>query len=99
MKLLATINRRVALRTKSVSPYCHVQFVNADDQTHPRSDVFREKGETAPFEMPMLLFGIDLSGMARRFQAASEAFLTGEVEDMSGAFDEDATKEEVKRRP
>jgi len=97
MKLLATVNRRVAARERSVSPFCQVSFINADDRTSPTSHAFLEKGEVARFEMPILLFGIDLSGMARRFHEQSTAMLKGEA---PGADPDAATiNEELKRRP
>jgi hypothetical protein len=61
MNLLAAINRKVAAKTVTVSPPCHVSYVNGDDTTGPTSRTFTEPGESVPFEMPMLLFGIDLT--------------------------------------
>jgi hypothetical protein len=74
MNLLAAINRKVAARTDTVSPHCHVSYINGDDTTGPTSRTFTEPGESVPFEMPMLLFGIDLTDMMRAFHAQSEAF-------------------------
>lgn len=100
MKLLATANRRVAQRTKSVSPYCQVQFINSDARTSPTSCTFLDGGETVPFEMPQVLLGIDLSGMSRRFHDQLGAFFRGEVDDIKGAYlDSDAMSRELKRRP
>jgi hypothetical protein len=100
MKLLPTVNRRIALSTKSVSPYCHVQYINVDDRTQPTSQAFTEKGETVPFEMPILLFGIDLSGWVRRFSEQSDAFHRGEIEEFGNdVVDANAMNEEQKRRP
>ena len=100
MKLLATINRGVAQRTKSVSPYCHVQFINSDDRTSPMSHAFLDRGETVPFEMPVVRFGIDLSDMTRRFHDQLGAFFRGEVDDIKGAYlDSDAMSKEIRRRP
>lgn len=67
MKLLATVNRRVAKVESSVSPHCHVAFINADDTSAPTSQVFVERGESVPFSMPMVVFGIDVSYMMERF--------------------------------
>lgn len=67
MKLLATVNRRVAEVESSVSPHCHVAFINADDKNGPTSQVFVERGESVPFSMPMVVFGIDVSYMMERF--------------------------------
>lgn len=73
MKLLASINRRVAAKDKTVSPACHVAFVPAE---HPKpgvsdnrfgatSQTFADRGESAPVVMPTLLAGIDLTPMMR----------------------------------
>lgn len=100
MKLLATVNRRVAQRTKSVSQYCHVQFINSDDRTSPTSHTFLDKSETIPFELPEVLLGIDPTGMSRRFHDELGAFFRGEVDDIKGAYlDSDAMNRELKRRP
>ena len=99
MKLLATVNRRVAQRTRGVSQYCHVQFMNADDRTSPTSRTFLDRGETIPFELPSVLLGIDPSGMSRRFHDQLDAFFRGEVDDIKGAYlDSDAMSRELKRR-
>ena len=37
MKLLAVINREVAAKDKTVSPFCQVAFRNADAQFGPNS--------------------------------------------------------------
>jgi hypothetical protein len=53
--------------------------------------------------MPILLFGVDLSGMMRRFQRQSEeVFRTKEAQSMKGLDDDHdvaAINEELKRRP
>jgi hypothetical protein len=67
MKLLAAVNRRVASHEPSVSPHCHVSFINADDRFGPQSETFVEPGKSMPFHMPMLVFGIDLSFMFEQF--------------------------------
>jgi hypothetical protein len=77
MKLLAAVNRRVAAKEKTVSPFCQVSFLNADEKTSPTSRTFVKKGEVVPFEMPVLLFGIDLSGVTRRFLNVFAAVKTG----------------------
>jgi hypothetical protein len=66
MKLLATVNRRVAARDQRVSPFCHVSFIPAKGESGATSHVFSERGESVAFAMPLLLFGIDLTGMAQR---------------------------------
>jgi len=101
MRLLATVNRRVAAsgKTNTVSPFCQVSFINADERTSPVSHVFVEQGEEVPFEMPILLFGIDLSGMTRRFHERADTFFqTKDPQDMSD-LDAAAINEELKRRP
>jgi hypothetical protein len=40
MNLLAAINRKVAKKTSTVSPHCHVSYVNGDDSTSPTSRTF-----------------------------------------------------------
>jgi hypothetical protein len=73
MKLLASINRRVAAKETTVSPACHVAFVPAkrpaagtsDNRFGPMSHSFTERGESAPTVMPTLLFGIDTTLMMR----------------------------------
>jgi hypothetical protein len=62
MKLLAAVNRRVAKKSSTVSPYCHVSFINADDRYGPpRSEAFLEHGEVAPVDMPEVVMGFDLT--------------------------------------
>jgi hypothetical protein len=97
MRLLATVNRRAAAREPTVSPFCHVAFVNADERTSPMSQNFLEHGEGVPFAMPVLIFGIDLFGLSQRFHEQSQAFFRGED---SGELDLDAAEinEELKRR-
>ena len=97
MKLLATVNRRVAAKDRKVSPFCQVSFINADERTSPTSHTFLERGEEVSFEMPMVLFGIDLSGMARRFHEQAQGMFRGE--EPPGDEDTDAINEELKRRP
>ena len=73
MKLLATINRRVAAKEPTVSPFCQVIYLNADDRTKPDAQAFLAKDETVPFAMPYLLFGIDLDVLARNALARFKA--------------------------
>jgi hypothetical protein len=61
LKLLATVNRRVAKVASDVSPHCHVSFMNADDQYGPAYAAFTGRGESVPFGMPIVTSGIDLS--------------------------------------
>jgi hypothetical protein len=85
MKLLASINRRVAAKMKTVSPACHVAFVPAkspapstsDSRFGPQSKTFTERGESAPAVMPVLLFGIDTTPMMRHVQDMMAAVKAG----------------------
>jgi hypothetical protein len=81
-----------------VSPFCHVAFINSDERTSPTSHAFVERGETIPVDMPVLLFGIDLTGLTRRFLEYTEAHRRGEE---PGDLDDDAAaiNEDLKRRP
>jgi hypothetical protein len=97
LKLLATINRRVAAVEASVSPHCHVSFINGDDRSHPMSHVFVEKGEEVPFEMPSILFGIDLSIMAKRTMASFERMREGKTAETD--IDPDEINRSLRRRP
>ncbi|MFN2490815.1 MAG: hypothetical protein ABR529_14000 [Actinomycetota bacterium] len=99
MKLLATVNRRVAAKARTVSPHCHVSYVNADERTSPTSHVFTERGETVPFEMPMLLFGVDLTDFTRHFFEQSERFFDSDGATPMEELDVDAINEGLKRKP
>jgi hypothetical protein len=68
-KFLAAANRRVAAKNNTVSPFCHVSFLNSDDRYSADAQAFVESGEHVPFAMPTLLFGIDLDGLAREFHS------------------------------
>jgi hypothetical protein len=61
MKLLASANRRAAKADpkKRVSPFCHVSFVGENEA--PTSTIFTVRGESVPFTLPMIAWGIDLS--------------------------------------
>lgn len=77
MKLLATINRRVAADDASVSPFAQVNFVSGPEPRRGRDNqsmTFAERGESAPFEMPFLLLGLDLTEMTSDFIRQFEAF-------------------------
>lgn len=90
MKLLAIVNRRVASSDPTVSPFCKVSFINADDKNSPASHAFVEHGETIPFEMPLLLGGIDLT------------YLTDQIQRMrsgEGSLDTDVINQHLQRRP
>ena len=93
MKLLSIVNRRVAARANSVSPFCQVRFINATSQYSQTARAFVERGETVPFEMPFLLGGIDMTVMTNRLM---DAVKTGEL--LSQASISDVTNEQIKRR-
>ena len=98
MKLLAVINRRVAAKDKTVSPFCHVSFINSNDRFKPISHSFTERGESVPFEMPFLLSGIDMTDWMREFMHNSQAFFKGEISVLPEIDNKKAT-EQIKRRP
>lgn len=98
MKLLAVINRRVAAKDKRVSPFCNVSFINAGDRFGPVSHSFTERGESVPFEMPMLLTGIDVTDFMRDFMRNSKALFNGEISVLP-EMDNDRANEQLKRRP
>jgi hypothetical protein len=92
MKLLAVINRRVAAKDRTVSPFCHVSFINSDDRFKPISHSFTERGESVPFEMPFLLAGIDMTDWMREFMNNSQAFFKGEISAMPEIDNEKANE-------
>jgi hypothetical protein len=96
MKLLASVNRRVAAKVRTVSPWCQVSFIPTSGEG-PTSHVFVERGETVPFDMPVvLLFGIDLTDMTARFMEDAKALRAGQE---AASIDTDAINEGLKRRP
>lgn len=99
MKLMALVNRGIAGTERTVSPYCHVAFIpDPSFKFGPESNAFTEPGETAPLEFPMLLFGIDLTGMMTRFMHHSQEFFAGRIAQLPES-DPDEINEELKRRP
>jgi hypothetical protein len=75
MKLLATVNRRVAAADSSVSPHCHVSFINADDRFGPMSQDYAEHGTPLELRHRVVLAGVDLSFFeqcAQNFQAGRD---------------------------
>jgi hypothetical protein len=90
LNLLATINRRVAEVNSSVSPHCHVAFINADDRYGPESHVFAH-GQPVPMTMPILLFGIDLTFMMEHARLR--------VDGGAEAPDTDEMNRHLQRRP
>ena len=98
MKLLATANRQVAAKEKTVSPYCHVSFINADDRMEPQAHVFTKQGETVPFSMPILLGGIDLSSLVTQMFPGLTDPTVPKMQ--PGAMDDaDEINRQLRRRP
>jgi hypothetical protein len=97
MNLLAGINRQVAAKENSVSPFCNVSFIPSGDRFQPTSRSFTEPGETVPFAMPLILAGLDTTSMTTEFMRSSEAFFKGETSDLK--FGEDKLNKDIKRRP
>jgi hypothetical protein len=97
MRLLASVNRRVADKDSSVSPFCHVAFVNSDDTTRPQSHAFVEKGENVSFSMPFVLSGVDINDMMAAFQARAEA--TFRMEEPPPDLSVEEMNARLKRRP
>ena len=72
MKLLASVNRRIAAADpeERVSPHCHVSFIGETDA--PVSQVFIERGKSMPFRMPVISSGADISFFAEQFMAGTD---------------------------
>lgn len=77
MKLLAIVNRRVAAVDPSVSPFSKVSFISAGEPFSSTSHSFTERGEEVPFEMPLLLGGIDLTDFTRGFHERVQMLKAG----------------------
>jgi hypothetical protein len=73
MRLIAMVNRRVATRERTVSPFSKVHFVSADSRFQSTAHTFVERGESTPFDMPVLLAGIDLTRQMRRLMDVTQA--------------------------
>lgn len=65
MNLLATINRKVASRAPTVSPFCKVAFVSDRTGFSNESRTYLLPGESVPFDWPFLLGPLDLSNMLK----------------------------------
>ncbi len=104
MNLLASINRRVADKTRTVSPACHVAFMPteppapgpSDNRFSATSHTFTERGEAAPAVMPLLLFGIDLSFMMHQLNEQMAALKEGK--EPPPQFDADEMNRMLRRR-
>lgn len=100
MKLLASVNRRIANkdRGRSVSPFCQVSFINADDRFGPSTQTFVERGESVPFDASVLLAGVDLTDTLAEFMRNSAPFLQGKATAVPELSSE-IFKNALKRRP
>jgi hypothetical protein len=104
MKLLASINRRVAAKEKTVSPACHVAFVPAkrpmpgvsDNRFGPTSGTFADRGEPAPAVMPTLFCGLDLTPMELQMKEQMAATAAGT--DQPPVMDIDTLNRLLRRR-
>src|ERR1035441_5617819 len=98
MNLLAGMNRRVAAKDDTVSPFCQVSFIPSGTRFGPTSHAFTEQGETVPFEMPLIIAGIDTTEWTREFRRNSEAVFSGEISKLPEISNE-KLNEQMKRRP
>jgi hypothetical protein len=99
MNLLAVMNRRVAAKDETVSKFSHVSFINSGNRFGgPVSHIFTEKGESVPFEMPLILSGIDVTDGLREVQRNAQALRRGEISAISEISIEKALGQ-VQRRP
>ncbi|MGA2500001.1 MAG: hypothetical protein ABSH20_19865 [Tepidisphaeraceae bacterium] len=95
MRLLASVNRRVSAKEPTVSPWCQVSLIPTSGDG-PLGHDFVERGETVPFSMPVLLFGLDLTDTTARFMEDAKALKAGQE---PASIDTDAINEGLKRRP
>jgi hypothetical protein len=95
MKLLASVNRRVAAKEPTVSPWCQVSFIPTSGGG-PLGHDFVESGETVPFSMPVLLFGLDLTDTTARFMEDAKTLRAGQE---PTPIDTNTINEGLKRRP
>lgn len=96
MNLLASVNRKVAQLDGSVSPYCHVKFLQGSGDQSATSKVFTDHGESVQSVQPNIFLGIDLTGMLRQVRENFRAMKRSEAVD---EVDVDTVKDELKRRP
>ena len=94
VKLLASVNRRVAAKEPTVSPWCQVSFIPTSGG--PLGHDFVERGETVPFSMPVLIFGLGLTDNMARFMEDAKALRAGQE---PTPMDTAAINEGLKRRP
>ncbi|CPR84472.1 MULTISPECIES: hypothetical protein [Mycobacteroides] len=91
MALLAAVNRRVAQEDQTVSPYCYVMGIGADNEWVGCSRAFLEPGEDVPFSSRTITDGLDLTYMTEQ---AMKAFQSG----TAPVFDADRIRRELERR-
>lgn len=76
--LMAIVNRAIAQKEATVSPYCHVGFRAAPAyKFESTSRVFAQTGEAVPFEYPLILHGVDLNDIAARGLADFQRYKQG----------------------
>lgn len=97
MKLLAEINRVVAAEVSTVSPFCQVAFIAGKAPHSGETKVFTDRGESVPFEMAMILYGVDTTVLTRQMPEQLAAVKRGE--DVAFTPDPDESNEAVRRRP
>jgi hypothetical protein len=90
MNLMAIVNRKIAARSATVSPYCRVSYLPAEDfKFGVMSEVFADRTEPELAEMPLLTSGMDMTDWTRRFLQRTMPFIEGDVDepDYEGLFD------------
>jgi hypothetical protein len=97
MKLLAIVNRRVASADPSVSPFSKVSFISAGEPFSHSSHSFTERGEEVPFEMPILLGGLDLTDFTNSFMERMSHHKAGTTPPPELTIEE--MNQNLKRRP
>lgn len=95
MKLLASLNRRVATKDPTVSPFRHVAFFGPDGK--PRSKAYSERGETTPMAMPILLGSVDIEPLFQDFWRWSRAVDAGD--ETAELATKEVLNEQLRRRP
>jgi hypothetical protein len=73
--------------------------MKADDSTSSSSRVFPEPGEIVPFEMPVLLFGIDLTDITEAFHEQAQEFFKTKGSASLPPFGENPINRGLKQRP
>lgn len=98
MHMLASMNRKVAADDDSVSRFCQVSFIPSSDRFPPSSRAFIKRGESVPFEVPILLAGLDLTDHMRDLMQNFEAFSKGQITEIPEP-NKEQMNERQRRRP